>query len=125
MDSKTPKRAEPCRIRDIPFYQNYFVYLQLKDGARKRRVTYGHYVADLLKEYCIKHNHQVPDTITTPRTYHDICERVASAESITVSQLIEKIAVESVGLAYQAPVNKVAEPQKKGSIFDLNRDAKR
>jgi hypothetical protein len=55
---------------------------------------------------------------------------VAAVEGIAISQLVEKISVESVGLAYQQPVTpvvvpEVAEPQRKGSIFDLNRDVKK
>jgi hypothetical protein len=129
MDEKKPKKpskSEPCRIREIPFFQNYFVYLQLKDGARKKNVTYGHYMADLLRDYCLAHNYPVPDAITTSRTYHDICCKVASIEGIPISQVIEKIAVEKIGMAYQQPVAKpVVEEKKKGSVWDLNRDAKR
>jgi hypothetical protein len=128
MGNNGAKRVEPCRIREIPFFQNYYVYLQLKDNAKKQKVTYGHYMVDLLLDYCRRHNYDVPTKVGTPKTYHEVCEKVASIEGILVSQVIEKIAVESVGLSYQIPVagagGKVADGQKKGSFFDLNRDAR-
>jgi hypothetical protein len=119
------KKLEPCRIRDIPFFQNYFVYLQLKDNAKKLKVTYGHYMADLLHAYCTKHNIDVPTKIGTSKSYHEVCDKVASVEGISVSQVIEKIAVETVGMAYQQPSTQKPVEPKKGSVWDLNRDAKR
>lgn len=128
MVRKTP-RKEPCRIREIPFFQNYFVYLQVKDNARKQGTTYGHYMSDLLISYSKNHNYNIQPTVTTAKAYHEACTTIAHIEGISVSQVIEKIANEAIGQAYRTveQPSHVADKTKPktglGSIFDLNRDA--
>lgn len=122
-------KVRQTQIRDIPFFENYITYINLKYMAKDRSMTYGGYMAEILLSYCADKDYTHPPAINTAKLYHEVVKMVAHLEGTTIPQVIEKVAAEAIRKEYKvaAPMQPVAEivPSKtKSSFFDLNRGVK-
>ena len=104
-------------IGDIPFFQNYWVYLKCKKAAKKAGIKYRYFIVQCINDY-------LQTNINTPERLHDDCLERANTEGITIAQLIEKICAAKVDEAYDGatihtPTTPTLEEAKKRSWFEL------
>ncbi|MFA5049309.1 MAG: hypothetical protein WC516_09860 [Patescibacteria group bacterium] len=119
------KLASKYGIRGIIYFEDYSLYSKCKLLAVEKKVKVTDIIAQSCENYLNKYNGTTAIYRTAEMLYID-CKKVADRENVSIASVIEKACAEECGI--QSVVKnqpQIVEEKKRGSIFDLNRDAKR
>jgi hypothetical protein len=114
-------------IRGIIYFEDYSLYARCKLSAVENKTKVTDFIAQCCEDYINRKNGQTKVYTTSEMLYID-CKKVAEQEKISIATLIEKACAETLGVYTPTNHTEQAAPvvaeKKKGSIFDLNRDAR-
>jgi hypothetical protein len=120
--------ASKFGIRGVIFFEDYSLYARCKLASVEQHVKVTDFIANCCEKYLNTKNGTTKDYKTSDALYID-CKKTAEIERISIASLVEKACAEVIGavpttnnIVNSAP--QVVADKKKGSIFDLNRDAR-
>jgi hypothetical protein len=121
--------ASKFGIRGVIFFEDYSLYARCRLASVEQHIKVTDFIAQCCEKYLNTKNGVTKDYKTSDALYVD-CKKTAEGERISIAALVEKACAEVFGsipatnnITNIAPT--AVEEKKKGSIFDLNRDAKR
>lgn len=106
----------------IPFFSDYKVYLLLRYEARQQHKRMAKLMIEIIGD-AIRKSSGTDKKIGNQESFYIACKEVADKEGISVAAFMEKTIAEYLNIRNSVVAS--VENKKKGSIFDLNRDAKR
>jgi len=103
------------RIQNIIYFEDYGLYARCQLEAIKKSQKIATFIADCIEAYLAKQN--VSEKIKNSQTLYAACQKQAQKEGVSIAEFTEKACADFIGVTTKI----AAEPQKKGSFFDLNR----
>jgi len=111
----------------IIVFEDYRTMMCLKQTSLENRIPIDQLKYDAVKAYLINKagikKEIVEATMMRGRKLHETLKGIAQSKGLLISQIVEEAYRDAAGIT--SPIGYApAKPTKKGSFFDLNRDAR-
>ena len=113
------KKSTKYKFGLVPFFDDFKVYYLLRYEARQQHKRIANLFVEIMTDAIHKSSGN-DIKMGSQEGFYTACKDVADREGITVARFMEKSVADYLNIR-----SVLGENKKKGSIFDLNRDAKR
>ena len=107
------KVKDPVRIIDLPYFNDWYLWLWVEDmaGSNPRR-----YIANVVYKYL--HNKYNVEPFTAKKKVWDTLQECATKEGLTVPALIESICCQEMNICRNTQLKEVITPQDVVNAID-------